>query len=306
MSRKTRGHKQHRQGVAQDASRPSSTAPAKPRLPADRLVLGLALLGMLLTAYLTLVAWSASAPAFCASGSGCDVVQQSQWSRLLGLPIALWGCGLYALLALVAWRARSRLQRWRWSWRLSLWGVAISVYLTLAGWIALQAVCLWCLLSLAIISAIFVLQCLRRPEAAPGARWTPWLLGNGLVVVALLATLHVSSTGLLQQRPEDPRLRALAEHLEQSGAKYYGASWCPNCREQAKMFGASEPRLPYVECSPNGRGSAMAFDCVSARITGFPTWIIEGQQYVEVIEPERLARMTGFDWNRFGKADSAD
>lgn len=251
--------------------------------------------GLLLTAYLAWVASSGTAAAFCTEGSGCDVVQSSQWSRFLGLPIALWGFGLYAVLAWLAWRPGSRVVRWRRLWRVSFLGLAISVYLTVAGWIALQALCLWCLLSLATMLAIFALVLASRPEGAPGVRRGPWLLGNGLVALGLVAALQVSASGLLERRG-DPRLHGLAEHLQRSGVTYYGASWCANCREQSRRFGAAASRLPYVECSPNGRNGGVAFECIGAGITGYPTWIIGGRHYVEVIEPQRLAAMTGYDW----------
>lgn len=277
----------------------AAASPAPAAVPASKTEIALRVLiafGLLLTAYLTWVAWSDGGAAFCTEGSGCDIVQGSRWSRFLGLPIAAWGFGLYALLAWVAWRPASRLARWRRLWRLSFLGLAVSLYLTVAGMVALQAVCLWCLASLAVMLAIFLLVHATRPESAPGTPWPTWLLGNGLVALGLLAALQLSAMGLLERR-EDPRLRALAAHLEQSGAKFYGASWCPNCTEQKREFGAAAKRLPYVECSPDGRNGGVAFECISARVSGYPTWIIDGSHYVEVLPPERLARLSGFDWD---------
>jgi uncharacterized membrane protein len=263
--------------------------------PGDWALRALALAGVLLTGYLAWAASTGTGAAFCGEGSGCDVVQGSAWSRFLGAPIALWGFGLHVLLAWAAWRPGSRVLRWRWLCRLSFLGLAISVYLTLAGWIALQAYCLWCLLSLALLAAIFVLVLLSRPEGAPGARPGAWWLANALLALAVVAALHVSASGLLERRG-DPRLHALADHLARSGVQYYGASWCGNCREQSRQFGAAASRLPYVECSPHGRSGGVAFECVAAGISGYPTWVIGGRHYVEVIEPQRLAAMTGFDW----------
>ena len=297
MSRKSRGkardpHRERQRAPAQQATK----APA--RLAPDREVLALSIVGMLLTAYLSVVAWRGGAAAFCTAGSGCDVVQGSAWSRLFGVPVAAWGFALYALLGWTAWRpATTRLRRWRGLWRLSLVGVAISLYLTLVGVLVLGATCAWCLLSLATIVAIFAWVALHRPDGAPGATWASWLLGSGLVALGLVAVLHVAATGLWQ-RPADPRLLALADHLQQTGARYYGASWCVNCQRQTKLFGAAAERLPYTECSPEGRSGGVAFECTRAGIGSYPTWVIGGQPYEGVIEPERLARMTGFDWER--------
>lgn len=267
--------------------------------PPDRNILILAIVGMLLTAYLTVVAWTRADVAFCTEGSGCDVIQQSEWSTLLGLPMALWGFGVYALIAFVAaYRRTTPLQRWRWLWRLALLGVSISIYLTLVGLLVLKSVCLWCLLSLAILCAVFLLLNLRRPEGAPGHRtsWLNWWLGNGLPVLLLIGLLHVHLGGLLSQRPENPRMAALVTHLERTGVKYYGASWCVNCRQQTREFGVSAARLPYVECSPAGQGGPVAPACLDAGITAYPTWVIRGQRYTQVMPPEEIAALAGFDW----------
>ncbi len=292
---KNRRHKSGHAGQRDTAARPAAGVAAASASKPDLALRLLTAIGLLLTAYLTWIAWNSGSAAFCTEGSGCDVVQGSRWSRFLGLPIAAWGFALYAALAWTTWRPAPRLVRWRRLWRLSLLGLAISAYLTVAGLVALQAACVWCLLSLAVMAAIFLLVHATRPDGAPGTPWPTWLLGNGLLALGLLAALQMSAMGLLERR-EDPRLRALAAHLEQSGVKFYGASWCANCTEQKRLFGAASRRLPYVECSPNGRNGGLAFECISAGIGGYPTWIIGGQPHVEVMAPERLARMTGFDW----------
>lgn len=298
MSRKSGGKRRRsatprrEAGTAQPTATP--TAVALPR--ADLALRMLTIAGLLLTAYLSWIAWSGGSAALCTEGSGCELVQGSRWSRLLGLPIAAWGLLLYAALAWTAWRPAPRLVRWRRLWRLAFIGLAVSVYLTLAGLIALQAVCAWCLASLAIMATVFALVHTGRPDAAPGTPWSTWWLGNGLLALGLLAVLQLSAMGLLERR-EDPRLRALAEHLAQSQVKFYGASWCPACNEQKNAFGAAARHLPYVECSPDGRNGGVAFECISAGVGGYPTWVIDRQQYSEVLPPERLARISGFDWD---------
>lgn len=266
-----------------------------PRYQPDWPLVGLAGGGMLVTAYLTLVRTLNAAPLFCGEGSSCDLIQQSSWSLLLGLPVSLWGFGLYALIALIAGLGRPRLKRWQRLWLLAFFGTVFSVYLTLAGWLGLDAFCSWCLVSLGIIAAIFLLLSLRRPESAPGMPWAGFLAGQGVMVALMLVLLHAFYAGWFQA-PEDPRLRALAEHLERTGAVYYGASWCPSCQQQSRRFGQSADRLPYVECSPQGRGGGVAFECVSNDITSYPTWVIGGRRFEQFLEPEELARRSRFDW----------
>lgn len=39
-----------------------------------------------------------------------------------------------------------------------------------------------------------------------------------------------------------------AQCITDSGAKFYGAYWCPHCQAQKAEFGKSASKLPYVEC----------------------------------------------------------
>lgn len=265
------------------------------KMPAvtDWWVVILALGGMLLTGYLTFTALSDGLPAFCTQDSSCDLIQRSPWSRVLGVPLALWGFALYAVLAFSAWRLPAKLQRWRRLWLITLVGLAISLYLTLIGWFELAAFCLWCLLSLALLAAIFVRLSLQRSKSVVGNESRRWLMHSGLTVLIALAALHLYYSDLLAPR-EDPQLQALASHLQDSGAKFYGAFWCPTCQEQKRLFGASAKRLPYVECSPDGRKGLLVRACVEANVTGYPTWVIRGRRYQQMLSLEELTRYSRF------------
>ncbi len=49
----------------------------------------------------------------------------------------------------------------------------------------------------------------------------------------------------------------------------FGASWCPHCAEQKKLFGKSAKDMPYFECSQNGK---QVPECDSRGIMSYPTW----------------------------------
>lgn len=64
--------------------------------------------------------------------------------------------------------------------------------------------------------------------------------------------------------------------------------------EQKDLFAASSDRLPYVECSPNGKEGLKAIVCVEEQVNTYPTWIIKGRRYKGVIKPEQLAAYSGY------------
>jgi len=260
------------------------------RESSDLPMLAVAIAGMALTAYLTWAGGAQQALAFCDAGSGCDAVQSSRWSTLLSVPLSVWGFLAYAALALSAWRTRSMQRRWRAQTLIAFGGFSVSVYLTIVGILELDATCGWCLASLALWAVALALTWRPGLPAAPA-----WRLSSGGIALVTLLVLHLHYAGVFDPAagPEDPHLRAVAEALTASGAKFYGASWCPHCMDQKKMFGAAGRFLPYVECAPNGPRAPQATECVAQQIKGYPTWVINGNRYQRMLSVRQLAAMSG-------------
>lgn len=84
-------------------------------------------------------------------------------------------------------------------------------------------------------------------------------------------TLFILSAFLLAACERDTTYDAFSQCLADSGVKYYGAFWCPNCQNQTKMFGDSKDLVPYIECDQNGKDSQYAL-CNQENITKYPTW----------------------------------
>jgi uncharacterized membrane protein/glutaredoxin len=285
------GRKARLKGERIVAPRSETVARTGPNRP----ILALSLAGMALTAYLSWAASSGSGVQGCGIDSGCDTVLSSRWATLLGVPTAVWGLLTYAVLAASAFL---RAPAWRWiaPWTVSFVGLLYSVYLTTVSLTLLGATCPYCLTSLTIMTAVFVVATRQRPTEMPDFTWRRVLLRAVPAAAVVIALLHLNYVGVLGRPPavEDPIARTLAMHLAQRGAKMYGASWCPHCVEQKELFGASAKRLPYVECSSGGPGSPQTQECRAAGINQYPTWIIGGQRIQEVLTLTRLAELTGF------------
>lgn len=106
-----------------------------------------ALLGLAVSAYLTVEHFSASATLACPETGAidCAKVTTSRWSQLAGVPVAVLGLGYFivmtALVLPAAWRT-SRLDAARVVGTAA--GVMTALYLLWAELFRVDAICLWC------------------------------------------------------------------------------------------------------------------------------------------------------------------
>jgi len=124
-----------------------------------RLILVLSLLGIALSGYLTYVHFNRS-EGWCPIGGGCQDVWDSEYSMLLGIPVALLG-----LLGYIALFGMSYLRLYypelgivesfpTYMLIISIIGAGFSTYLTLIEIFVIQAVCDWCLSAFLVMMAI--------------------------------------------------------------------------------------------------------------------------------------------------------
>ena len=109
-----------------------------------------------------------------------------------------------------------------------------------------------------------------------------------LVVIAFIGGV----VWLAKTPGKSGKLDVFASCIKESGTKYYGAFWCPNCKNQEAMFGRSARLLPRTECSTaDGKGQLPV--CQEAKIEGYPTWIFpDGKRISGTQQLEALARAT--------------
>ena len=90
-------------------------------------------------------------------------------------------------------------------------------------------------------------------------------------IAALIVIAGLVAWGVYEGK-KPGKYDALAQCISDSGAKFYGAFWCPHCANQKKEFGSSAKLLPYVECStPDGQGVLPV--CQENEVKGYPTWV---------------------------------
>jgi uncharacterized membrane protein len=145
------------------------------RFPLRRAMTVLALLGIALATYLTIVHYAGLKPA-CTAGQACVKVQTSQWSELAGVPVALIGLIGYIVIVgalLAPDREETRLA----VLGLTMIGFGFSAYLTYRELFSIHAICEECATSAVFMTILLICAVYRYlttndeieplPEAAP-------------------------------------------------------------------------------------------------------------------------------------------
>jgi uncharacterized membrane protein len=138
------------------------------------IVAALALAGIFISLYLTLYKIGVIGELSCSIGS-CETVNTSKWSRFLGLPVAAWGLLFYLDVfgvALVGTMRRFELEP-AISFVLvgeAAVGVLFSAWLTYLELGVIHAICIWCVTSAVIVTAILLtaIADLREVRAIAG------------------------------------------------------------------------------------------------------------------------------------------
>ncbi len=95
---------------------------------------------------------------------------------------------------------------------------------------------------------------------------------KGTIITILVVLLLIGFSIFLIKTPgKSGEFDQFAQCLKDKGTVFYGAFWCPHCREQKALFGKSQSTLPYTECStPDGQSQLQV--CKDKNIKTYPTW----------------------------------
>jgi uncharacterized membrane protein len=147
--------------------------PRNPRLKPGLLLAALDLVGLVVATYLSTVELQGNLP-YCGPLHGCETVALSEYSRIAGIPVAVFGVVLsLSLLTLaLAWIRSGSITLLLAHYALSLVGVVFEVYFTYLEVAVIGAMCVWCVtygLSLVARFAIALWVWVRRDSYAPAA-----------------------------------------------------------------------------------------------------------------------------------------
>lgn len=122
----------------------------------------LATAGAFVALYLTLFKFGVIGELSCSSGE-CETVNTSKWATLLHLPVAAWGLITYVvILALATAGMTEKFENSRAISRalvaLAGWSVLFSGYLTYLELFVIHAICIWCVTSACIMSAVLIVS----------------------------------------------------------------------------------------------------------------------------------------------------
>ncbi len=127
----------------------------------------LALAGMVISVVSLQRHYAKSATAFCEVGEkfNCDIVNRSEYSSLMGIPVAGIGIVGYGVLFALATVYRARVETPLRLLVAALAGLAFALYLTYVEGYVLETWCILCLSSLALIAMITVLAAVLKVRA---------------------------------------------------------------------------------------------------------------------------------------------
>jgi len=128
------------------------------------LIATLSLAGVIVSAISLQRHYAKSATEFCdfSQELNCDIVNRSEYSSIMGIPVAGIGVAGYAALFVLSTFCKWRAETPTWLLGAAILGLAFALYLTYIEAYVLTTWCILCLISLALIALISILTLIAR------------------------------------------------------------------------------------------------------------------------------------------------
>lgn len=137
--------------------------------PLNRMVIAfLALVGVLISVYLTLHKYGVIGSLACGTGN-CETVQASKWAVFMGMPVPILGLVGYGALLIVALIGLNPVYHYNRVIALTLFvladaGFMFSLYLTYLEAFVIHAWCRWCIVSAGLATMIWIASLFELPR----------------------------------------------------------------------------------------------------------------------------------------------
>lgn len=117
-----------------------------------------------------------------------------------------------------------------------------------------------------------------------------------VITISIVAAILLIAGGIIfvknfqgstiQDTPSEQVAKWIGEH-----SIVYTQTGCSHCIDQENLFGANWKYINSVDCISSQENEQL---CTTANITGTPTWVINGQQYLGVQSIDTLENLTGY------------
>ena len=127
------------------------------------ILIALDLFGLAVASYLSIVELGGGVPV-CGPIKGCETVATSQYSRINGIPVAVFGVGLSLILLVAAigwWKTGDR-RLLATHYGFSLVGVTFEAYFTYLQIFVIDAICVWCMANDVVLVPLLAVLALLR------------------------------------------------------------------------------------------------------------------------------------------------
>jgi uncharacterized membrane protein len=123
-------------------------------------MIALTVVGLGVATYLTVIHYAGINPLCGRNGGGCEIVQTSEYSKLVGVPVAL--IGLIGYVAILASLLAPENETTRFATvAFTVIGFGFSAYLTYRELFSIHHICEWCLSSAVIVTVLMCLSVWR-------------------------------------------------------------------------------------------------------------------------------------------------
>ena len=211
----------------------------------------------------------------------CSLVNNSSFSEVFNVPVAVFGCVWFLVFFLMTLKAMDSSEE-RLDLSMLFWAVVglLSVIYFVVAEIILEALCPLCTVVHVII--VVMLLMLIRLYTLKKFEFIDLKLWAGLAIVLSLLVLVVFNVfgGPVENHTE------LAKCITENDVTMYGSFRCGVCAKTRSMFGDAFEHIVEIECHPQGEHSEWEL-CQEKQISGTPTWIKE-------VDGVEVAREIGF------------